>query len=851
MRNHAVQDEVSLNPERVVDGSRQIRGNIPIRNPDFTGREDLLEALRTGLFDSRTAAVRPRALHGLGGVGKSQVALEYIYRFTDDYDLIWWIPAEQTSLVLTSLTNLSSDLGIPQNVDQRQTADAVLRKLGEGDRRWLLVFDNADQPGEILPLVPSAGGHVIITSRNFDWAAGASEPIEVNVFSRDESLALLRKRRDATTAEDADRLAETLGDLPLALDQARAWQAATGMGVAEYLDLLTTHTRELMDEGKPPQYPTTIAAFVSLALEKLRITNPGAAQLLELFAHLGAEPLSVDMLRRAREAAISEPLRPMLRDAIRLNRAICDLRRFGSAKVGAPQRIQVHRLAQMVLRESLNDAQLARSKENVQRILAAANPTDPDTVGRYGNIYDEIGSHIETAELINSQVHGARHAVLDQIRYLYVVGNYKDSRTLAEKAAGNWDRATGDGVGPMGELTLIAKRHLANALRDLGKRQDARALNAEVFASFEQSPEFGPDHEHTLAAASGVAADLRLAGDYRGALEIDELNVEKHRRIFGDEDSLTLRARSNSAVNQRMLGEFSGALDVDKELAEEWRKTVGEDDPRYMFCVVNSALDLNGQGRYAEALDALNRVFHRYQAQLGSGHVFVLRAARARGVALRKTGAYSSALAWSGENLHECQARLGDNHEITLAAQMSYANALRVCGRPMDARKLATDAVERYGRTFGPRHPLTLTARINTAIAYRALGEVREARQIDEAALADMTQLLGEDHGYTLCAAASFASDLSLAHDVRDAQALSEATLQRSRRVRGELHPYTLSCAVNAALDLQATGREPDGLALLERAVADLIQVLGADHPETLDADRYKRAECDIEPPPT
>jgi glycosyltransferase involved in cell wall biosynthesis/tetratricopeptide (TPR) repeat protein len=845
-----VLDKDAIAPLSVVEGRQQIRGNIPIRNPDFTGRVDLLNALRNALMESSKASVLPRALHGLGGVGKTQLALEYVYQYSDEYDLIWWIPAEQTSLALASLANLCAELGVPQNVDQRQTADAILRHLSMSQLRWLLVFDNADEPDEILPLVPSKGGHVIITSRNQEWAT-ASDAIEVNVFTRSESIALLRKRSEAMPVSDADRLADMLGDLPLALDQARSWQAATGMQVREYLDLFQTHVRDLMSEGKPPWYPTTVAAFVSLAFEQLRSNKPEVAQLLELFAFLGAEPLSVGMLRRAREAAVSEPLRPALREPIRLNRTIRDLRRFGLAKVDADQRIQVHRLVQMVLREELEESLLQQSKENVQRIFAAANPAQPDDLRRYGVVYQEIGPHVVAADLMNSEVHGARQVVLDQIRYLWIYGDYEGSRRLGEQAVAAWEAATGEDVGPEGQLTLVAKRHLANALREVGEKEQARALDEEVYRTLEQSPHFGPEHEHTLATAMSVAQDLRVFGEYREAFKIDVLNVERHRRVFGDEDELTLRARSNSAVNQRMLGDFAGALVVDEELVDEWRKAVGEDDPRYMFCVMNRALDLNGRGRYTEALDSLNRIFTRYRALLGSGHINIVKAARALGVALRKTGQYTSALEWARDNFHECEPRFGLDHEQTLAAAMSYANALRASGQLTEARERAVDAVKRYGNTFGPDHPLTLVARTNLAIIYRGLGEVREAHKIDEAALADMSRLLGPTHGYTLCVATSFTNDLVLAHDLTAARDLSLRTLEISREVRGDDHPYTLSCSVNAALDLQAAGQEADGLALLDTTIAKFTKVLGANHPETIDAGRFKRAECDIEPPPT
>jgi tetratricopeptide (TPR) repeat protein len=836
-----------------IETVHQIRGNIPIRNPDFTGREALLRQLYQSLRASEKVYVLPRALHGLGGVGKTQLAVEYVYRHGDDYNLVWWISAEEPTLVLNSLATLCDELGLPRSENQQQTAETVMRALSTSQLRWLLVFDNADDPGQVMPLIPSAGGraagHVIITSRNQSWAT-VGESLEVNVFDRPESVELIRKRGNVISPEDADQLAERLGDLPLALDQAASWQAATGMPVSEYLDQLDGHVRELLSEGKPALYPTTVAASVTLAYDRLHSTAPAVAQLLELFAYLSAEPISVSLLRRARDAAISEPLRQSLREPILLNRTIRELRRYGLAKVDANQRIQVHRLVQLVLRESMDEEVAAQSLANVQTILASANPADPDDPNTW-SVYTMIGPHVLPAHLIEAPDVAARRVALDQIRYLYVVGEYEGSRRLAEPVVAAWRAATGEGLGPDGELTLIATRHWANALRELGRKDQAKELDAGIFARLKESPEFGPDHEHTLATAQSVAVDLRIAGDYVEALRIESDNEQRHRTVFGDEDPLTLRVRSNLAVDLRMLGRFQEALDTDEALVHVWEQTVGTSDPRYMIYVGNLVMDLYCRGRYAEALARQVEVFPAFQQVLGPRHTFVLRSARNIAIALRKTGRYKEALARSLDLRTDYRNHFGLDHEYTLLANMTYANALRVAGEPGEARSVAADTVMRYRRHFGPDHPLTLVAQGNLAIILRAVGELREARALDESTVEEITRKLGARHPYTLCVVSNRANDLFFAHDVAGARAVSENILEVSRDVRGHNHPYTLACATNAALDMQATGAETAGQQLLDETVASFGRVLGADHPETIDASRFKRAECDIEPPPT
>jgi hypothetical protein len=831
------------------DEPRLIWGGVPIRNPDFTGREDLLASLGEALHTNSKASVLPQTLHGLGGVGKTQLAVEYVYRSVDRYDVVWWISAEQVPRVLASLAGLGDRLGLPASEDLAQTARTVLDALATSPLRWLLVFDNADQPDDIAQLVPSAGGHVIITSRNQAWAR-LGDAIEVDVFRREESIELLRRRGEAISVPDADRLAEKLGDLPLALEQAATWQAATGMPVAEYLQLFDEHVRELLSEGKPTSYPTTVAALISMAVDRLRTESPAAAQLLELFAFLGAEPVSAQLLRRGREADISQPLKQALREPIYLSRTIRELRRYGLAKVDPNQTIQVHRLVQLVMREGLSEQLARQSLTNVQNLLATANPGEPDNPATWP-VHAEIGPHVLAAGLVEAATPEARHVVLDQIRFLQQRGDNEGARRLGEIAVTAWRAASGDGLGPDGEQTLLATRHLAQALRSLGLNERARELATEAYQRLRANPLFGEDHEHTLFTANSIGVDLRIAGDYQAALRADEENVARHMRVFGEEDQYTLRARGNLAVNLRMLGNFAAAYEIDQELVQQWRRTLGENDPRTLFCVANVARDLYGLGRYADALDLQRRAWPIYRDLLGPRHNFVLLAARTIAIALRKTGQYKDALDQARENYRNYHSRFGPDHEHTLAATMSYANTLRAAGELSEARGLAREAVARYDRTFGARHPLTLAAATNLAIILRALGEWREARAMDERTLEALREALGAEHPYTLCVASNLANDLVLGHDLAAARELSERTLAVSRRVRGDGHPYTLACATNVAFDRQATRDEAAGQALLDETIEALGRVLGPEHPETLDAARGKRAECDIEPPPT
>jgi tetratricopeptide (TPR) repeat protein len=831
---------------------RLIWGGVPIRNPSFTGREGLMEALHSTLTRSSKASVLPETLHGLGGVGKTQLVVEYIYREAHKYDLVWWIAAEQPTQVRASLATLGERLGLPASQDMQQTATAVLDALGASQLRWLLVYDNADLPEDVMPLLPSAGGHVIVTSRNHAWAA-VGDAIEVDVFKRSESIELLRKHGETISPKEADQLAEKLGDLPLALEQAATWHAATGMPIAEYLQLFDRHVHELLAEGRPTSYSSTVYAFLRVAFERLRQEAPAAAELLELFAFLGPEPVSVTLLRCGKNNSyISESLSQALHEPIFMNRTIRELRRYGLAKVDPNgQRIQVHRLVQLVLREELRSKRRDRSKTNVQELLASANPGDPDET-QHWPLHAEIGPHIRPAGLIEAGGNEARRVVLDQMRYLFRIGDYEGSRELGEATLPVWSApAQQGGLGPDHEFTLIANRHYADALRQVGEIDEARRIDEETLKRLRESPEFGVEHEHTLYIANSVGVDLRISGEYRKALDHDAENLKRHRRVYGEEDQHTLRTKSNLAVNMRLLGDFEDAHKLDLEALGRWRQTLGDKDTRTIFSINNLVRDLYGLGQYAEALEIQLRVWSVYRDQLGPSHSDVLLAARTIAIARRKTGEYKQALGEAREAYRSHHARFGPSHQHTLVATMSYANSLRVVGELVEAKGLTVEAINGHTRVFGPKHPLTLAAQCNLAIILRALGERHGVRAMDEETLKHMGEALGAEHPYTLCVANNLTNDLVVDHNVAAARELSQRTLAASRRVRGDLHPYTLACATNAAFDLQATGEEAAGQRLFDETIATLGRTLGTEHPEVLDAGRGKRAECDIEPPPT
>jgi hypothetical protein len=259
------------------------------RDPHFVGRQDELAALEAALAAAGSSALtQPATVHGLGGVGKTLLAVELAYRHAADYADVLWLSAENPTVLAAAFADLARELALPEagEPDQGARAAAVLRWLGSPQAgRWLLVFDNAERRQDVEPYVPRRhAGHVLITSRNPDWAPLA-QPVKVRTLPRARSVELLQLGLEVGDAAEADRLADALGDLPLALAQAAAFVRETGCSFADYRQRFQTRGDAFdREQGAEPGYGRTVAVTLELALDRLREGRPASSPAEALLA---------------------------------------------------------------------------------------------------------------------------------------------------------------------------------------------------------------------------------------------------------------------------------------------------------------------------------------------------------------------------------------------------------------------------------------------------------------------------------------------------------------------------------------------------------------------------------------
>ena len=828
-----------------TSGLPLVWGDVPQRNPSFTGREDLLALLHEELTRSRQTAVLPQALHGMGGVGKSQVAIEYVHRHSAEYDLIWWIPAEQPNQILDSLTRLAERLDLGAGPEANVAVPMVREALSTGGlpyERWLLVFDNAEAPDELQRYFPTGGaGKILVTSRDMDWAR-VTRVLEVDVFERPESIDFLRNRNPDLTHDEADRLAEALGDLPVAVEQAAAWRAATGMPVDEYLELLESKRIELLDASPSPDYRKSVAAAWQVSLDKLHDINPGALQLLQVCSFLAPEPINRALFASSPLALITPELDTLLSDTFRLSRAIRDVQRYALARIDhRTNTLQIHRLIQAVLIASLDEEEKTRLRRGAHTLLANSNPNKPESRADWPR-YQALLPHVLVSDAVESPDPRVHELVFGVAKFLYYWGDHQGGQELVQRA---FDCRVAD-RGESDPHTLTVGKWLGWMRWVNGDYSGARELNERLLELYRAG--YGEEDEGTIDAMSVVSADLRASGEFKASRDLCERGHQISSRVFGDDDPTTLNCAHSLGVALRWTGQFIQAAELDQATYTRSAVVLGPASDRTLNTRNGLTVDLLELGRYIDGCRQQEDVYRQHVEAFGIENPSTLRAARTLAVARRKAGDHEGALALSRETLEKYSRRYGEAYPMTLAAAVNHAVDLRHAGNMDKALAVGENTIVAYERMFGPNHSLTLSARTNSAVVLRLQGDPEGALRHDDKTVALLTEALGADHPTTLTCATNLASDLAALGRVQEAYERDTDTLVRSERVLGVEHPSSLACGVNLALDLRALGREPEADRMQADAMARLRHVLGDRHPATLNALQSIRADCDVDP---
>jgi hypothetical protein len=669
----------------------------------LAGREELLADLDARLAGGAGAGPRVVALCGLGGAGKTSVALEYAHRQLGQVGVAWQLPAEDPAVLAAGFGELAAQLGVAEGGDPVASVHAV---LAASPAAWLLVFDNAPERASVAPFVPPAGpGRVLITSRNQIWPPG--QALDVPVLDPQVAGEFLAGRTGDADRRAALELAGELGGLPLALEQAAAYVQASGDTLAGYLASFLQRRAEVLARGEPTGYTDTVATTWRLAFEDVQQAAPGAAGLLRLLAFCAPEAIPLRLLLRPRPdlagqlgGEVAPVLMSLLEDRLAAGDAIAALRRYSLVTPAAGGSVSVHRLVQAVTADQM-PAELARQwRQAAAALIEAAVPAGTDLPATWP-VCAALLPHAQAALDLTS---GGMWRIAE---YLGESGSYPAARDL-------WQLITdahreNDAYGPEHPDTLTARNNLAY---DTGQAGDAAAAR-DLFAALLPVEErvFGPEHPNTLTVRVNLAYDTGQAGDAAAARDLSAALLPVEERVLGPEHPNTLIARHQLACWTGEAGDPAAARDLFAALLPMRERVFGPEHPRTLTVRADLARWTGETGNAAAARDLYAELLPVRERVSGSEHPDTLADRYELAAWTGQAGDPAAARDLFAELLPARQRVSGPDHPDTLAERYQLARWTGEAGNPAAARDLAAELLPVRERVLGPDHPDTLAAR--------------------------------------------------------------------------------------------------------------------------------------------
>lgn len=775
---------------------------LPPRDPLFVGRDQEIEDLRDKVCTLEQGQV-VLTLGGEPGIGKSSLALEYAHRFANDYDVVWWIPADDRQSILMGLAQLAGRLR-PQRTAEFGTV-AVLDQLARkpGGVRYLLVYDNADDRAVLAELLPDGGdGHVLITSNGVP-----SPEIGLTAMSPTDSARLLTGRVPGMSFEDGERAGTAVRHLPLALELSAAWLAeaataerAAGASVIASAEWAVRGFLERLDSapgaGVDGSDRRIVAQVLDLVTETLGEKDIGrlAVLLAQLCSFLSPQGAGLGLIRSkamirrlvAEGGADADALRL---DHGELDRVLWVGARYGLFGVdwGERRTLVVHRIVRAALREAMAEDEVRRLRAATLGALASFAPTEVE--GRepyYQPRFAELQNHVFPSGSVDSDDDAVRRWLVNQVQFLYASGGSGVRRAAVDptsKLLATWTER----YGAADPLRSRLAAHLANIHRELG--EPAEALRLDDGALGQQRRSLPLTHPQPLLSAMGRGGDLRALGLFAEALEEDQATWDGFRRELGDDHEYTRMAANNLALSMFLSGDVREALATEVDNFRRRKRLFGERDPGTWWSLARVGLYRCELGDYQGARDALLTTSQRLLSpETVSNTRTELSVRWYQAIVVRRQGDGKGAEDRTRSVLRDYRGLEGGDHPYTLACTLSMAAAKRMAGDdPGFTLELARTALDGFLERvrLGEGHPFVALCRVGLGLALHAAGDPGEAVTQTGTGRDALRECLGEVHPWTLAATVNLAritGDVAAVRDVHDDCA----------RFLGAAHPHTV-----------------------------------------------------------
>jgi hypothetical protein len=705
----------------------------------LAGREQLLAGLDARLTAGPGPGPRVVALYGLGGAGKTSVAVEYAHRHLAEVGVAWQLAAENPTVLADGFGQLAAQLGARDVADTRDPVASVHGVLAAFPDEWLLIFDNAPDRASVEAFLPPAGpGRVLITSQSALWSLG--QALEVLVLDTGVAAGFLVDRTGDPDRQAAVDLADMLDGLPLALEQAAAYTQAIGGTLSGYLALFRQRRVELLARGEPSGYSKTVASTWALVFDRLRQTDPVAVGLLRLLAFCAPEAIPLRLLLQPRPelaGRLGEEVAPLLEDPLVSGDAIAALRRYSLISPPADGSVSVHRLVQAVTADQMPSGLREAWRAAAAALIEAAIPANAGSPETW-LISGALLPHAQAA-LADDSIGMARMA-----NYLGFSGSYAAARDLQRKVVKARERR----LGPEHSQTLDARGDLAYWTGEAGDAAAARDQFAALLPVSERV--LGAEHQDTLAVRGLIARWTGEAGDPAAARDQYAALLPVLERVLGAEHPDTLTARANVARWTGEAGDAAGARDQFAALLPARERVLGPEHPDTLLSRHNLAFWTGKAGDMAGAWDRLAALLPVEERVLGPEHPETLTTRIHLAWSAQETGDAAGARDQFAALLPITKRLLGPEHPRTLMTRHDVAWSTGEAGDWAGARDQLAALLPGVERVFGFEHARTLAARYDLARCTGKAGDAAGARDQLAALLPVEERVLGPEHPDTL-----------------------------------------------------------------------------------------------------
>ena len=770
------------------------------RNLFFTGRREMLEELHRRLYAEQMAdATQVYALYGLGGVGKTQLALEYAYQHALEYSAVLWVGAETLENIVSSLLRIAEVLELPErgDKDQQHVIEAVQRWLSTHSR-WLLILDNVEDLGLLSGFLPSARqGAILLTTRS--PALGTlAVGIELIPMEQKESMRFVLRRAKMlgleATGEQIQQLAvrlpaeyaaveelvKIMGGLPLAIDQAGAYIDETGCSLADYLQRYQQQRVALLDRRGllGENHPHSVIATFRLASERVERKQKAAGDLLEVCALLHAEAIPEELFFEGATYLGSE-LAHLAADPSRFDQAMAILRSYSLIQRHLETRtFSIHRLVQVVIQEQIGEQ---KRIDWLRCLIVALNVIFPEVTYETWEQCERLLPHVLAcaAAIPDDREHQALAEVLQKAaNYLYERAQYKQAEQLYRRAIAILERSQGPDypalalalsrlallcgvqqdyrqaeslyqqalsiqervLEPLHSETADSLHGLAAVYRGLGMYERAESLFQRVLHIREQT--MGPNHYEVIRTLRGLATLYVEWGKYERAEPLFQRILVLTEQALGPEHPDLLYSLNGLAVLASMQGRFEQAEPFYQRAISLSEKALGPDHPNVAYVLVNQAECYTERGKYEQAESLYQRARAIWVGALGPENPRIAYILVHQAELSIRQEKYEQVASLYQQAWRIRRQASGEEHTETLQVLYDLATFYQKQGRLQEALSLAERILSTCSPSQKDAHPQVTAARAlyTELVRTRAYPEVDEAAHVHEEEIPDNSE---------------------------------------------------------------------------------------------------------------